>query len=191
MTKNEIRKLFLEKRKSLAQNDFEGLEQSLFRIILDSFNFSEKVVHVFLSIAEMNEIDTFKLMEMINARDSQTTWVVPKCEKNCILDHFYFDKETTLEKSAYGIPEPLNAKRAQEKDIDIVLVPLLAADKNGNRIGYGKGFYDRFLTKCKPPTIFIGLSIFEPLEQTIETNEHDVPLHYLASPERTLKIEHE
>ena len=192
MTKKEIRKLFLEKRKSLSKEDFNNLESALFGNILDHFNFNEKVVHVFLPIQNKNEINTFNLIELIRSRHKQTTWVVPKCNFiNQTLDHFHFDKDTHLEKSDYGIPEPVNAKMADIKDIGIVLVPLLAADKSGDRVGYGMGFYDRFLSRCGPDTIFVGLSIFEPLDLKIETNAYDIPLHFVASPEKILNTSDE
>ena len=73
------------------------------------------------------------------------------------------------------------------KKLDVIFVPLLAYDEKGNRIGYGKGFYDRFLANCKPDTLFVGLSFFPP-EKNISVEETDVPLHYCITPEKILSF---
>ena len=67
------------------------------------------------------------------------------------------------------------------KTPDVMLVPLLAYDNQKNRLGYGKGFYDRFLEKCHSKTIFIGLSLFEP-EESIPIEKTDVPLNFCITP---------
>ena len=64
----------------------------------------------------------------------------------------------------------------------MVFVPLLAFDKKGHRVGYGKGFYDKFLSECKPDAIKIGLSFFEPEELITDVFESDVKLDYCVTP---------
>ena len=63
----------------------------------------------------------------------------------------------------------------------MVFVPLLAYDKQGNRVGYGKGFYDNFLSKCKPETIKIGLSFFPPEDKIDDVFESDVKLNFCVT----------
>ena len=75
--------------------------------------------------------------------------------------YFLFENHSQLEINALGIPEPKRGKSVKIKDLDIILVPLLAFDKNGHRVGYGKGYYDKLLRKCSPTAIFIGLSLFD------------------------------
>ena len=84
-----------------------------------------------------------------------------------------------------GIPEPVSGIAILPEILDVVFVPLLAYDEKGHRIGYGKGFYDRFLKKCRPDTIFVGLSFFGP-EPQIDFEATDVPLHYCVTPEGIL-----
>lgn len=67
---------------------------------------------------------------------------------------------------------------------EVVFIPLLAYDKNGNRIGYGKGFYDRFLDKCSTETIKIGLSFFDQEQHIIDVSENDVKLNYCVTPKK-------
>ncbi|MFZ0597958.1 MAG: 5-formyltetrahydrofolate cyclo-ligase, partial [Flavobacterium sp.] len=72
--------------------------------------------------------------------------------------------------------------------IEVVFVPLLAFDNVGNRVGYGKGFYDKFLAQCKPRTIKIGLSFFEAENQIDDVFESDVKLDYCVTPEKIFRF---
>jgi 5-formyltetrahydrofolate cyclo-ligase len=85
------------------------------------------------------------------------------------MTHYLLTDSTTIKKNPYHIPEPIDGIEVPDAKIDVVFVPLLAYDKQGNRVGYGKGFYDNFLSKCKPETIKIGLSFYPP-EDKIENN---------------------
>ncbi|GAB3019741.1 5-formyltetrahydrofolate cyclo-ligase [Niabella terrae] len=95
------------------------------------------------------------------------------------------DDATVFDRNAYGIYEPQGPRSVLEvTDIDLVLVPLLCFDLQGYRVGYGKGFYDRFLAGTGAETLKIGLSYFEPLERLTDRNKFDVPLDYCITPER-------
>ena len=85
--------------------------------------------------------------------------------------------------NSYGIPEPKEGNEMSPELIDLVIVPLLYFDKTGNRVGYGKGYYDRFLKKCRKNCIKIGISYFSPTEPIEDINEFDVPLNYGISPD--------
>jgi 5-formyltetrahydrofolate cyclo-ligase len=98
------------------------------------------------------------------------------------MTHFLLTDNTKIKKNEYNIPEPVDGLEVPTKKIDVVFVPLLAFDKSGHRAGYGKGFYDKFLTKCKPETIKIGLSFFEAEDQIEDVFENDVKLDYCVTP---------
>jgi 5-formyltetrahydrofolate cyclo-ligase len=85
--------------------------------------------------------------------------------------------------NAFGIPEPKGGSEISPERIDLVIVPLLCFDKSGNRVGYGKGYYDRFLKKCRKDCIKIGFSYFSPIVSIDDTNEFDIPLDYGISPD--------
>jgi 5-formyltetrahydrofolate cyclo-ligase len=89
---------------------------------------------------------------------------------------------TRIKKNAYNIPEPVDGIEVPSHKIDVVFVPLLAFDKKGHRVGYGKGFYDKFLSECKPDVIKIGLSFFDPEELITDVFEGDVKLDYCVTP---------
>ena len=95
--------------------------------------------------------------------------------------------ETDFTENIFGIPEPVEddaTKPISPAEIDIIFVPLLAFDQGGYRVGYGKGYYDRFLVNCSPDTIKVGFSYFEPVDKIDDTNQYDVPLNYCITPER-------
>ena len=96
--------------------------------------------------------------------------------------HYLLTDNTRIAKNEYNIPEPVDGIEVPSKKIEVVFVPLLAYDKKGNRVGYGKGFYDKFLLDCKPDVIKIGLSFFEPEELITDIFEGDVQLDYCVTP---------
>jgi 5-formyltetrahydrofolate cyclo-ligase len=99
-----------------------------------------------------------------------------------------YDENTILTENNYGIWEPVNGEVIENKKIDMVICPLLSFDKRGYRVGYGKGFYDRFLNKCREDVVKIGLSYFEPEETIDDINEMDVSLNFAISPSRLWKF---
>jgi len=104
------------------------------------------------------------------------------------MSHFLLTDNTVLKKSLYGIPEPVDGIEIAPNKIDVVFIPLLAFDNVGNRVGYGKGFYDQFLSECKPDVIKIGLSFFEPESFIEDINKNDIPLNYCVTPNKVFSF---
>lgn len=145
------------------------------------------LVHVFLPIRKHNEVDTFSILNYFKLQHPMLQLVVPRTDfgnltiKNILYDHEY----TILGRNKYDIPEPIHGKEIPPELVDIVFVPLLACDLKGNRVGYGKGFYDRFLSGCRPDVKKIGLSFFDPIEEISDVNEFDIPLDLCITPGKT------
>lgn len=97
------------------------------------------------------------------------------------MENIYFENDNQLEKVRWDILEPIRGTRTPSEKIDLVVVPLLAFDLQGHRVGYGKGFYDRFLKECQPNCKKVGLSLFEPVE-AIEYSENDIQLSLCITP---------
>ena len=104
------------------------------------------------------------------------------------MTHFLLTDNTTIRKDDYNIPEPVDGIEINSTQMEVVFVPLLAFDKAGNRVGYGKGFYDRFLANCKPETIKIGLSFFEAEEEIFEASVDDIKLDYCVTPDQVIQF---
>jgi len=181
MQKAELRNKYLNKRTTLSPDEIDSLSLEIANqsLQLPIWNYSN--FHIFLSITEKGEINTDYLLHILQGKDKNIA--VPKTNtKTNTLDHFLLTDNTVIEKNNWGIPEPVDGFPISEDKIEVVFIPLLAFDKIGNRIGYGKGFYDRFLSKCRPETVKIGLSLFEAEEVLFETHINDIPLNYCITP---------
>ncbi|MCB0458316.1 MAG: 5-formyltetrahydrofolate cyclo-ligase [Flavobacteriaceae bacterium] len=182
MEKPLLRKKYLEKRMRFTTMDIDSFSLAIANQSLKLLIWDKTYYHLFLTISEKKEVDTQYLLHILQGRDKSI--VVPKADFNSgEMKHFLLQENTALKTSPYGIPEPLEGIEIPSEKIDVVFVPLLAFDTHGNRLGYGKGFYDRFLKACHPACIFVGLSFFEPEEQ-LEKDPFDIPLHFCITPEK-------
>jgi 5-formyltetrahydrofolate cyclo-ligase len=137
--------------------------------------------HIFLSITEHKEVNTDYVLNILQGKDKHI--IVSKSDfKTLKMTHFLLTDSTTIRKNEWHIPEPINGVELTSDKIEVVFVPLLAFDKKGHRIGYGKGFYDTFLSDCNPETIKIGLSFFEAEEKIEGVFEKDIALDYCVTP---------
>lgn len=185
-TKEKLRAHYLNKRKQLSPAEFDQLNHGLLKQVekLDIRN--SQVIHIFLSIADQFEPDTFAIMETIKRQHSDSRWVTSTVAKNNdALYHFELDHLTLLRKSKWGIPEPIGGYLIPEQEIDLIFIPLLVVDQTGHRVGYGKGFYDRFLSKCRPDALKVGISLFEPIPRIIDAAVWDMQLDACITPSNT------
>jgi 5-formyltetrahydrofolate cyclo-ligase len=187
LSKAECRKLFREKREELSPNQRRVMSEQIALLLFTHFNLEQKTVSLFLPIEQKKEINTYIILE--KAMDMNASVCLPKANfETNELKHFIYEGPEQLETSAQQIPEPKYGKTMSPKKIQYVIVPLLAFDKRGYRVGYGKGFYDKFLKKCNSETLFIGLSFFEGIAEISDVISGDVPLHYIITPEQKIRI---
>jgi len=182
MNKQSLRNKYKVLRDHLSQENIEDLSLEIANKSLELPIWDFTYYHIFLPITEKKEINTEYLLHILQGRDKSV--VVPKANfNNGELTHFLLQENTPLIVSSQNIPEPASGIELSASQMEVVFIPLLAFDEKGNRIGYGKGFYDRFLSKCNPETIFIGLSFF-PAETAIDSETVDIPLHYCITPDK-------
>lgn len=187
MTKAELRAAYRERRMQLSPGELDRLSEVIVENTLTHFQLSEKTVSLFLPIERQREVNTYLLWE--RARNIGATIAVPKSNfENMEMRHYLFESTDQLEINEKGIPEPKRGKVIAADRFDIVFVPMLALDKSGNRVGYGKGFYDRFLRKCAPNCQFIGLHYFDLEERIEDVLPTDVKLHAVVTPERVVRF---
>jgi 5-formyltetrahydrofolate cyclo-ligase len=183
MTKVEARKLFLQKRKELSDAQRDVFNLHIYNhFFLDPALSFVHTLHIFLSMERTREPDTWQLIDRIRREMPHIRLVIPRISNDGLLDHIYFEGLHQLKLNDLGIMEPQQGVPAEVSKIDMVLVPLVAVDRDGNRVGYGKGFYDRFLADCRPNCTKIGLSFFEPVDEITDAEAHDVPLDVLITP---------
>lgn len=147
------------------------------------------VLHLFLSMAEKGEVDTSFIFDELREKFPHIKTVVPRVDfAKDVLEHLEFNEQTKLAKNHWGIFEPVGNELVDERKIDAVLVPMLCFDKQGFRVGYGKGFYDKFLSLCREDCLKIGLCLFEPIEEIEDINEYDVKLDFCITPNKIWKF---
>ncbi|WP_348823911.1 5-formyltetrahydrofolate cyclo-ligase [Flavobacterium aestuarii] len=180
MLKKTLRTKYKTLRKELTQTDIEEKSLVIANEILKLPIWDKTYFHIYLPITEQKEVDTEFILHLLSGKDKEI--VVSKSDfETREMTHFLLTDNTRIQKNEYNIPEPIDGIEVPAAKIEVVFVPLLAFDKKGNRVGYGKGFYDKFLTRCKPETIKVGLSFFEPEEFISDVYESDVLLDYCVS----------
>ncbi len=181
MKKQDLRTIYKEKRKELTFEELKKLQENIYQQIYVLDISKVKTAHIFLTLDKFKEIDTEPIINYFRRKSIQI--VVSKCNfEDHTLSHFYFEENTKLELNKYGVPEPVNAKQVEETIIDLVFVPLLISDENNYRVGYGKGFYDRFLAKCRKDCKKIGLNFFKPISKIVDINVFDIALNNVIYP---------
>ena len=193
MTKAEIRKIYKDKRKALTVENCENFNKKLHNLVFSRLAMHRySPIHLFLPILRNNEPDTHIIINTLR-KDFAPDLYISKSLENGEMLHVKYDPTTVLETNHWGIEEPkdLNNSYNSEtffekyKNEDIlVFVPLLAFDKKGNRVGYGKGYYDRFLSFGSKDTTIVGLSFFEPVDLIEDADAFDVKMNYCVTPER-------
>jgi 5-formyltetrahydrofolate cyclo-ligase len=183
MTKAEARQFYLEQRKALSDAERDILNFRIYnRVFASGCLDLLHTVHIFLSMQRRNEPDTWNLIDKIRRELPNIRLVIPRINASGTLEHYYFEGLHQLKQSRFGILEPTQGIPANIIKIDFVFVPLAAYDIEGNRVGYGKGYYDRFLKECRPDCVKAGLSFFEPAEKFSDVEAHDVPLDICFTP---------
>lgn len=183
MTKSELRKLYLQKRLALSEAEYLRLNRLICDRFFSSIDLSFiNVLHTFLPIREKREVDTWLLIDRIRREFPHIRLSLPKINEQGEIENIYFEGLHQLEKNSWGIEEPRHGVPTTIEKIDLILVPLLCFDKQGNRVGYGKGFYDKFLAACKPECKKIGLSLFEVEKKITDTNDFDIQLDNCVTP---------
>lgn len=183
MTKKELRIKYKALRTSLSKSEVEEKSLAIANKIISLPIWEKNYFHIFLSIVEQKEIDTEFILHLLAGKDKEI--IVSKSDfETRKMTHFLLTDSTRIKKNEYNIPEPVDGIEVPSHKIDVVFVPLLAFDKNGHRVGYGKGFYDKFLSECKADVVKIGLSFFEAEDEISDVFEDDIKLDYCISPNR-------
>ena len=190
MTKSELRKIYLTKQKNLSDAMRGEKSQRITNLFFQTFDLSKiHFVHCFLPIERTNEIDTKLIFQRIWKDFLHIETLVPRVSfQTNEIENLKLTPETNLVQNVWQIDEPTDDELIETEQIDMVLVPLLCFDASGFRVGYGKGFYDKFLSKCRKDCVKIGLSFFPPIAEISDINEHDVALYYCLTPNEVFKL---
>lgn len=187
MLKKALRIHYKTLRKQLSENQLEEMSLAVANNVLTLPIWEKTYFHIFLPIEAHNEVNTEFILHLLSGKDKEI--LISKSDfETRNMTHFLLTDNTKIKKNEYNIPEPVDGIEVPAKKIEVIFIPLLAYDKLGNRVGYGKGFYDKFLSECQTETIKIGLSFFEPEEQITDVFETDVKLDYCVTPNAVFKF---
>jgi 5-formyltetrahydrofolate cyclo-ligase len=182
-SKEELRLEYKVKRCQLSL----AIETTLNEMLLTQFMKIDlsKVgfLHIFIPIEKYHEPNTYAIINYIQTFFPQVKIVVSRSNfDDYSMQHYVLDQHTIFEKNSWGISEPISGVEVDPSAIDMIVVPLLVFDLFGYRVGYGKGFYDRFFSRCKADVQRVGLSFFDPIDLISDKNEHDVKLTEAVTP---------
>lgn len=184
MRKSAARKLFRERRTALTAAERIKLDDLL---LIQLQTIDLPFITFLLSywpIEDNHEPNTHLFTDYLEFKNPELIVCYPKTDfTNNAMQALQTDDDTRFRKNQYGIYEPEEGNAVNPPGMDMVFVPLLAFDKRGYRVGYGKGFYDRYLQQCRPDCIRIGFSYFEPITLIEDRSEFDVPLNLCVTPD--------
>lgn len=180
--------MYLAKRNELSRDERARRSVAISNWFFERIDLDSVVnLHLFMPIKKFHEIDTWRIIRRIWLEFPSIRTFVPRVDfKSGEIESVRFTKDSEFEENAWGICEPTYGEIIEPGEIDMVLVPLLAFDKLGHRVGYGKGFYDRFLGRCRSGCLKIGVSFFPPVNEIESVTESDVPLDCCITPEGVL-----
>lgn len=143
------------------------------------------VFHTFVPIENMHEVNTFPVIDYLFRLNKKV--IVPKVEESQMLN-CEIDKNVAWQKGKFSVPEPGKFHLIDSTEIEVLFIPMLICDQIGHRVGYGGGFYDRFLKDSKPAALKIGLNFFPPVERIDDVQNTDIPLDYCVTGEEIVSF---
>lgn len=185
MKKEAIRKIYKEKRLQISAAQINKLDDLML------INFQKLVMDIpalimtYAPIKKLNEFDPQLITDYCYFKNPGQQLFYPVINENkdaaemhCVI----VDDNTVFEPNKYGIDEPVDGIDMFKTEIDLVIVPLLGFDILGYRVGYGKGYYDRFLKLCRKDCLKIGFSYFDGVDKIEDTYDQDVKLDHCITP---------
>lgn len=189
MVKKEIRSLYIEKRNQLSTEELKDMTAAIVNNFRTVALQGAQVLLSYYPIPERREFDV-TICEQLLALENENLQVAwPKLlPDNMGMQAIVVHKNTVFAENRYNILEPVSNEVIAPQLVDVVFVPLLAFDNKGYRVGYGKGYYDRFLPYCAQDVVKIGFSYFGALDAIDDINDYDVPLNYCITPMRVYEF---
>lgn len=185
MLKSELRKIYLVKQKSLSGAERNERSAKIADGFFKYFNLETiHFLHAFLPIEKNKEIETSFIINRVWENFSHIQMIVSRINfQTMTLENLKFAPDTKLTANKWNILEPTESELVEIEKIDAILIPLLCFDERGFRAGYGKGFYDKFLSECRADCLKIGLSYFPPIAEISDAQSFDVKLDFCVTPE--------
>ena len=189
ISKENIRQNALRLKRQISDSEYKRRSRQIAGFTVD-FILTKglKTIHTYLPIFKNREPDTN--LTITKLQKSEVKIMVSHTDfKTETMTHFWYDNDLDLSLDQFGIPEPVKGNQAKIEEAECILVPLVCADKAGNRIGYGKGYYDKLLEPIKDQVIKIGLSILPAFESFNFNEDHDIKMDYIITPSQIISTD--
>lgn len=183
MLKKEIRDTYKTKRKALSTSQLAKMDDLLLIQFQQLPIDIPSLIMTYAPLEEQREFNPQLITDYCYFKNPSQVLLYPVIGSDDEILSVVVNDNTTFVKNKYGIDEPADGLDIFPEEIDLVIVPLLAFDKSGYRVGYGKGYYDKFLKECRPDVIKIGFSYFAPINMIEDVNAFDVKLNYCVTPD--------
>ncbi len=182
--KEALRTRLLRQRRSIPEPEYYGASADIIERLKDLEEYQQaKTIHCYVSMNKRHEVETQVLIKEMLSKGKKV--VVPKTNMgDGTLSNFRLHSFDDLEENKWGVLETENGEEVKAEELDLVIVPMVGGDENGNRIGYGRGFYDRFLRNLECPKI--GLLFEDNVLKKIPTEKFDVPLDKIITEKRII-----
>lgn len=178
MDKDLLRKKYLFQRQQNSLKSVSLMSETIINKIIESA-FYKNAKTIFTYVSVKNEVDTFLLI--LKAFEDNKKIAVPKTYNNGIMKFYYIQSIEDLKVSRFGLLEPINTDdEAIPEETTLFLVPGVVFDYSGNRIGYGAGYYDKYLNKLSYVTK-IGLAFDNQVLEDIPSDEYDVKMNLIIT----------
>jgi 5-formyltetrahydrofolate cyclo-ligase len=183
MVKQAIRKMYRDKRMQLTEAE-QSRMSDLMLIHFQKLDIDiPALIMTYSPLAKTKEFNVELITDYCYFKNPAQVLFYPVVHEDsgsmsCVVVNDF----TQFAPNKYGIDEPIDGLDMFPEEIDLVLIPLLAFDRKGHRVGYGKGYYDRFLRTCRKDVVKIGFSYFDPVEKIEDASRYDVRLNYCITP---------
>jgi 5-formyltetrahydrofolate cyclo-ligase len=182
--KQSLREKILKDRGLISESVWEKHSKQITESLLaEKFYNQASIAHTYLSMNDRREVSTDLLLERLLSSDKRVVVPITNFDTNT-LSHAEIHSTSDLKKNKWGVREPVGSGKFDVGELDLVIVPMVAADRNGNRLGYGKGFYDQFLSKINAKKV--GLVFSDFLYDDIPTEKFDEKLDVIITEEEMI-----
>lgn len=189
MLKKNLRKEYILKRNSLSTDEWEMMNQEMLGQFSTVALQGIQYLLSYYPIADRQEFDTTACEDLMKLDNEQLQICWPRLlQDGTNMEAVVKDRHTRLVPNRFNIPEPVGGEVVEPQILDAVFVPLLAFDEQGYRVGYGKGYYDRYLAQCAQDVVKIGFSFFDAVKAIEDINPFDVPLNFCITPKRVYEF---
>ena len=185
MIKNTVRQEFLQRRMDILEEDLHQ------QTALIGFNFKKltlppvKYLLSYNPVTSRREFDVSVCEDILKHQYPTLRIAWPKIHVDMLdMEAGLVEKDGLFIKNRFNILEPISGSIVKPEQLDVIFVPLIAFDSRGYRVGYGKGYYDRYLARCRPDAVKIGFSYFDAVEYIEDIDDFDVPLNFCITPQR-------